>query len=128
MDYEGMSAKEYFQGMEEGKDAQGDTTMMEFDMSSTAHASDTDAQKEAALKATAASMDTWKTNVESENKIDTFISFAWKRGGPIDTMARITFWAAFFSLFSIIATIAAIRSLSITFGGDIEIAGLTRLI
>jgi len=34
----------------------------------------------------------------------------------------------FFALFSIIATIASIRSLSTTFGGDIEIAGLTRLI
>ncbi len=48
--------------------------------------------------------------------------------GIVASAARLTFWSFFFSFVSIIATIAAARSLSMTFGGDLEIAGLTRLI
>jgi hypothetical protein len=53
---------------------------------------------------------------------------SWHPGGEIEVAARLTFFATFFALFGIIGTIAATRSLSATFGGDIELAGLTRLI
>jgi hypothetical protein len=70
----------------------------------------------------------WFNNVSKQGKFDNFITFAWEPNGPIETLSRLTFWSVFFALFSVIGTIAGIRSLSITFGGDIEIAGLTRLI
>jgi hypothetical protein len=70
----------------------------------------------------------WKDTISKTGKFDNFIANAWKQNGPLDALARITFWSLFFGLFSIIGTIGVIRSLSITFGGDIEIAGLTRLI
>ncbi len=70
----------------------------------------------------------WLNVVSKTSKFDQFISFAWSKNGPLDVAANFTFWAATFSLFGLLASIAAIRSLSITFGGDIEIAGLTRLI
>ena len=49
-------------------------------------------------------------------------------GNYLDMIARFIFFSMFFSFFGLMATVAGIRSLSITFGGDIEIAGLTRLI
>lgn len=52
----------------------------------------------------------------------------WRDGGYIEVTARLTFFSIFFFLFSIFGTIAAIRSISMTLGGDIELAGLTRLI
>ncbi len=70
----------------------------------------------------------WKDTMSKEGKYDRFITSAWKENGPLDALSRITFWSLFFGLFGIIGTIGVIRSLSITFGGDIEIAGLTRLI
>ena len=59
---------------------------------------------------------------------DRFVTMAYEPGGMIDILSRLTFFSVFFSLFSILGTIAAIRSLSMTFCVDIEIAGLTRLI
>ena len=132
--YEGMDSATYFKYMEEGKDSQGEATMALTDPNTgkavdlSKQSTATDAEKNAQFTKVSNSMDAWKKGVEAENKNDDFISFAWSRNGPVDTLARLTFWAVFFSLFSIIGTIAAIRSLSITFGGDIEIAGLTRLI
>ncbi len=70
----------------------------------------------------------WKDKVASMGKFDKGISVAYKPGGPIDALSRLAFFSVFFSLFGILATIAAIRSLSMTFGGDVEIAGLTHLI
>lgn len=104
------------------------TTGKAVDLSSTEHSGATDAEKDEKLIDAQNQMEAWEQEVAGDNKIDKFIDFAWSRNGPVDTMSRLTFWAVFFSLFSILATIAAIRSLSITFGGDIEIAGLTRLI
>ncbi|NYZ74009.1 hypothetical protein H0O00_02615 [Candidatus Micrarchaeota archaeon] len=124
--YEGMDAETYLKYIEEGKDSANDATIMNFDLSKNVQA--TDEEKKQKFEEVSSSMDAWKKSAESENKIDDFLSIAWTRNGPVDTLARLTFWAVFFSLFSIIGTIAAIRSLSITFGGDIEIAGLTRLI
>lgn len=46
----------------------------------------------------------------------------------IDVLAKAMFFSMFFSFLSIFATIAAIKSLSPMFGGDVEIAGLTHLI
>lgn len=50
------------------------------------------------------------------------------RGGYIDAVSRLTFFSLFFSFLGIMASIAAIKSLSAIFGGDLEIAGLTHLI
>lgn len=52
----------------------------------------------------------------------------WNDGGHIEVTARFTFFSILFSLFAIFGTIASIRSLTMTLGGDIELAGLTRLI
>jgi hypothetical protein len=88
-----------------------------------------DAQKKDAMKNLWDRTYTWFKAVSSQGKLDIpFIKSAWAKDGPVDVAARFTFWSMFFSLFGLLATIAAIRSLSITFGGDIEIAGLTRLI
>jgi hypothetical protein len=99
------------------------------DMSSNKFSNMTDGQKKDAMASMWDKAYTWFTAISSESKVDTpFIKFAWVKGGPVDIAARFTFWSMFFSLFGLLGTIAAIRSLSITFGGDIEIAGLTRLI
>jgi hypothetical protein len=73
-------------------------------------------------------MDSWFGAVSKRSMVDNFMDYAWLPNGPLDVLSRLTFWSVFFSLFGILGTIAGIRSLSITFGGDIEIAGLTRLI
>ncbi|MEM2909139.1 MAG: hypothetical protein QW171_03180 [Candidatus Bilamarchaeaceae archaeon] len=52
----------------------------------------------------------------------------WRPNGYIDVVSRLTFYSVFFAFFGVLGTIAATRSLSATFGGDIELAGLTRLI
>ncbi|MBI5227096.1 hypothetical protein HY988_00775 [Candidatus Micrarchaeota archaeon] len=72
--------------------------------------------------------DSWFGQLSQASKQDSWINFSWEPNGPLDILARLSFWSMFFSLLAIISTIAAIRSLSMTFGGDIEIAGLTRLI
>ncbi len=53
---------------------------------------------------------------------------AWHDGGYIEITARFAYFSILFSLFAIFGTIASIRSLAMTLGGDIELAGLTRLI
>lgn len=53
---------------------------------------------------------------------------AFEPGGWIDVTARLLFFSLFFAFMGIMATIAGIKSLSATFGGDQEIAGLSRLI
>jgi len=70
----------------------------------------------------------WFNKVSGKSKFDSGVFTAYQPGGPVDALARIAFFSVFFSLFGILATIAAIRSLAVTFGGDIEIAGLTHLI
>jgi len=70
----------------------------------------------------------WFLKVTNHSMFDQAIFVAYQPGGPVDALSRLAFFSTFFSLFGILATIAAIRSLSITFGGDIEIAGLTHLI
>ena len=54
--------------------------------------------------------------------------YEWRQNGLIEVAARLTFFSLFFALFGLLGTIAATRTLSETFGGDIELAGLTRLI
>lgn len=57
--------------------------------------------------------------------------FVWEAaepGGYIDSVSRLTFFSLFFSFLGVMATIAAVKSLSGLFGGDLEIAGLTHLI
>jgi len=58
--------------------------------------------------------------------VDTVLE--WRDNGHIEVISRLTFFSLFFLIFSIFGTIAAARSLAMTFGGDIEFAGLTRLI
>jgi hypothetical protein len=135
-DYEGMDSDTYFKYMEEGKDGAGASVLPMYDagndkmldMTSTARAGAPDADKEAALANSKKQVDVWFGNTSKYGKLDKFVGRVWVPNGPLDTLGRLTFWSMFFSLFGIISTIAAIRSLSITFGGDIEIAGLTRLI
>ena len=122
--YEGLPPQDYFNAVEQGT---GNITPR-FDLTSTRYENASDADKNASMVAARAAGDSWFNSVSKENKFDHFIDFAWLANGPIDTLSRLTFWAMFFSLFGILATIAGIRSLSITFGGDVEIAGLTRLI
>jgi hypothetical protein len=121
-DYEGLTDDAYYKYLEEGDP---DYTL-DFDLSADSQA--TDAEKVEGLKQARKSTETWFEGVSKESKFDQFINHAWEANGPIDTLSRLTFWSLFFSLFSVIGTIAGIRSLSMTFGGDIEIAGLTRLI
>lgn len=52
----------------------------------------------------------------------------WNDGGHIEVTARFTYFSILFGLFAIFGTIASIRSIAMTLGGDIELAGLTRLI
>lgn len=59
---------------------------------------------------------------------DNFIKLNFENGGTLDVLARLAFFSMFFSFFGVLATIACVRSLSITLGGDVEIAGLTHLI
>ncbi len=88
----------------------------------------TAAEQDSTLARAYAVVRNWFDALSGENKFDTFALMAWSKNGPIEVLSRLTFWSLFFSLFSMISTIAAIRSLSMAFGGDIEIAGLTRLI
>lgn len=135
-DYEGLSSSQYLEYMEKGKDDQGGAMLpmtdpssgKMTDLTSRQYKDASDPDKDAALAKAKSEVDNWFKDTEKQGKLDKFVGRAWKLGGPLDVLGRLTFWSVFFSLFGIIATIAAIRSLSITFGGDIEIAGLTRLI
>lgn len=51
-----------------------------------------------------------------------------KKGGMLDVAGTVLSYVFFFTFISLLSSIAATRSLSETFGGDSEIAGLTRLI
>jgi hypothetical protein len=99
-----------------------------FDMSPQDTSSISDTQMKENQKSSFLSALSWVETISNETKFDQFIGFAWSKGGPVDVAANFTFWAGTFSIFGLLASIAAIRSLAVTFGGDIEIAGLTRLI
>ncbi|MBU0533107.1 hypothetical protein KKB44_06460 [Candidatus Micrarchaeota archaeon] len=122
--YEGMPPDQYYEAMEAG----GSDEMPLSGVDLSADRSDTEEEQREALESATESGESWFNTVSSQSKIDELIDFAWEPNGPVETLSRLTFWSLFFSLFSVIGTIAAIRSLSMTFGGDIEIAGLTRLI
>ncbi|MBS3067133.1 hypothetical protein J4450_00400 [Candidatus Micrarchaeota archaeon] len=70
----------------------------------------------------------WFQNISSSKWYDPFPGSAFDNGGIFDMLARYAFFSIFFGLLGILASIAAIRSLSMVLGGDIEIAGLTHLI
>jgi hypothetical protein len=70
----------------------------------------------------------WFNQISRLGRIDSFISHVWSPNGYVESFSRLTFWSTFFSLLGILSTIAAIRSISTILGGDVEIAGLTRLI
>ncbi len=120
-EYETKKTDDFLEEMEN----KGEGTVY-FDMSN--DEKPTDEEKEAAYEKAYEDGFSWFSLVSGQGKFDHFVGSAWKEGGPIDILSRLTFWSVFFALFGIIGTIAGIRSLSITFGGDIEIAGLTRLI
>lgn len=92
------------------------------------------AEKEQAYDQSQSAFKNWFGGISRMNMIDRLATKIpsgpsyWGANGFIDTLSRLTFFSLFFSLFGILATIAGIRSLAMTFGGDIEIAGLTRLI
>ena len=122
--FEAGGDQQFYSRMEGGDQCATISVDMSSDWASTA----SDAERDAALRSARESTDSWLENVRTESKYDHYVDHAWSPDGPLDSLARITFWSVFFSIFSLIGTIAAIRSLSMTFGGDIEIAGLTRLI
>lgn len=70
----------------------------------------------------------WFTDLINKTLRDELMFIAYTPGGPVDAAARIAFFTVFISFIAIMATIAAIRSISIVLGGDVEIAGLTHLI
>jgi hypothetical protein len=86
------------------------------------------ADRQKAMADARAKTDSWFKQVSSLSKLDSGVFVAYSPGGPVDALARIAFFSVFFALFGILATIASIRSISMTLGGDIEIAGLTHLI
>ena len=120
--YEGVSSEQYYEWMEE----RDNDASIHIDMSS--EENHTEQEKNDSYRRAYERGQDWFNNVSREGKFDNFVTFAWEKNGPVETLSRLTFWSLFFALFSVIGTIAAIRSLSVTFGGDIEIAGLTRLI
>ncbi|MBU0591318.1 hypothetical protein KKF81_02270 [Candidatus Micrarchaeota archaeon] len=120
----GESPNSYFEELE-NSERRDNPLIPQFDLNADP---ESEAAQESTMQRASNLANSWFDEVAGESKFDTFINIAWKKNGPLDILARLTFWSLFFSLFSIIGTIAAIRSLSITFGGDIEIAGLTRLI
>jgi hypothetical protein len=133
LSYEGMDSRTYYSAMEAGTDSSGAAMVPLTDPQSGAKidmfaATRSDEETKAAMEKSKAEIDNWYKETSKTGKLDKFIGRVWLQNGPLDSLARLTFWSVFFSLFGIIATIAAIRSLSMTFGGDIEIAGLTRLI
>ncbi|MDD5339914.1 MAG: hypothetical protein PHV13_01555 [Candidatus ainarchaeum sp.] len=123
-EYEGLEDDVYMEKVEQGQ-ASGLLPPLG-DLSATN--TPTDEEAKSTLQQAYDKVSDWKDALSKEGKFDHFITNAWKENGPLDVLARITFWSLFFGLFGIIATIGVIRSISITFGGDIEIAGLTRLI
>jgi hypothetical protein len=123
--YEGMSTEDYLRMME-GRGTGG--VVPNIDLTSNAHASATDAQRQAALTNARRVTDNWFIDASRRSRFDTYISTVWVRNGEVDVMSRVTFWSMFFSMLGVLSTIAATRSLSGLFGGDAEIAGLTRLI
>ncbi len=119
----GLTSPEFLREIENG---QKTGILPSFDLNSNTQRSDDEVRK--AMEDSRRKGDNFIDTVSKEGKYDDFITSVWTQNGPLDVLARITFWSLFFGLFSIIGTIGIIRSLSITFGGDIEIAGLTRLI
>ena len=93
-----------------------------------------DDEKEEAYRSYRDGFNNWFTTVSKQNMFDTLVSKTgadpvyWGNNGFLEVLARLTFFSLFFAWYGIIGAIAAIRSISITFGGDMEIAGLTRLI
>lgn len=59
---------------------------------------------------------------------DQFDEWVFGNNGIVMGMGRMVFFSLFFSFLSVMSTIAAIKSLSPLFGGDVEIAGLTHLV
>ena len=70
----------------------------------------------------------WFNQVSRLGRIDSLITHVWSPNGYVESFSRLTFWSTFFSLLGILSTIASIRSIATVLGGDVEIAGLTRLI
>jgi hypothetical protein len=126
-EYGGTQANNFMNSMAAGNGVNGQL-MPQFDVTPATPNTYTPAQEQSALQNSYQSVSDWKDTMSTQGKYDTFLNSVWEPDGPLDALARLTFWSMFFGLFSIIGTIGVIRSLSITFGGDIEIAGLTRLI
>lgn len=97
-------------------------TSADFDLSATSQPSDEE------IKKAAEKSESWLGQVVTKKWYDNMIMIGYESGGPVDSVARIAFFSIFFGITAMIGSIAAIRSLSIILGGDIEIAGLTHLI
>ena len=120
---EGMSETEFLKNMEQGGANSNTPYMPSFDLNDKSRTPDA-----SSVQSAWNTYSSWFTNASKKSREDNFVTLAFTDGGFIDSLGRITFWSVFFALLSLIATIAGIRSLATTFGGDIEIAGLTRLI
>lgn len=69
-----------------------------------------------------------KTQFDEKEMNSLFLFELADPGGYIDSTSRLTFFSLAFSFLGVMATIAATKSMSEIFGGDLEIAGLTHLI
>ncbi len=126
--YETITPEEYADYVEtEGFAPAIDLSSNEFDSMS-------ETEKQVAFDESQEGLENWFGGISKQNMMDKFITATgaepvyWGSNGFLEVLARLAFFSMFFALFGIIGTIAAIRSLSVTFGGDMEIAGLTRLI
>jgi len=121
---EGLSESQFLANMEKGGADSNTPYIPSFDLNDRSKAPSDQASYQQAWNM----YSQWFTNASQKSRSDNFVTLAFTDGGFIDSLGRITFWSVFFALLSLIATIAGVRSLATTFGGDIEIAGLTRLI
>lgn len=126
--FEEMNADEY------ARYVQDEGFTPQIDLSSNAYDEMSETEKDSAYSSYMDGMKTWFGSVSKKRFIDSLITRSgtdpgyWNNNGFLEILSRLAFFSLFFALFGIIGTIAAIRSISTTFGGDIEIAGLTRLI
>ncbi|MBI5224050.1 hypothetical protein HY990_06550 [Candidatus Micrarchaeota archaeon] len=128
---EGVTDEEFLNRMERGYWDNPGTVINpgnNYDFSSNSGAALSDDQRRATIATAHDTTQNWFNSISRLSRLDQFVSHIWEPGGYIESFSRLTFWSMFFSLLGLLATIAGIRSLAIIFGGDIEIAGLTRLI
>ncbi len=80
------------------------------------------------LNATSKKVEEGIGKISESNWWDQSVATVFESGQMVDIQARLAFFSVFFGILGILASIAAIKNLSVFLGGDTEIAGLTHLI